>query len=218
MALKSSVASWPATMRMLSAPPGCSSRNGVASYTLPSCTNQALDSLLCFSTSAIVMPRPFSPLATPFAAAAATFLGADAGADAAAAAAAAPLALAGGSGPLAAVMPAASSACCRRLSSSRHPMLPRVPTSTGAGCWNRTPMLPSASVYGWMSTRKWQLFIMPMTFHVMVAGCVFMVSSHARSSSSLARKKSNTGTSMSQCTQHQYLPAGRIGGGSTSTR
>jgi hypothetical protein len=36
-----------------------------------------------------------------------------------------------------------------------------------------------------MRTRKWQLFIMPITFHVMTAGWVFMDSSQARRTSSL---------------------------------
>lgn len=37
------------------------------------------------------------------------------------------------------------SACAARLSSSRHPVLPRSPTSTGAGCWKRSPRAPWAS-------------------------------------------------------------------------
>ncbi len=63
-----------------------------------------------------------------------------------------PFSLTLGSGPVADAMPAVSRACLRRFSSSRHPMLPSSPSSTGAGCWKRTPMLPWASRYGWMST------------------------------------------------------------------
>lgn len=54
IALKSSVASWPVTIRIESAPPGWSSKKGVASYTLPSCTNQADSFVVCFSTCAYV--------------------------------------------------------------------------------------------------------------------------------------------------------------------
>jgi len=44
---KSSVASRPAACRMISSPPGWSSRNSVTSYTFPCITSQQLSSELC---------------------------------------------------------------------------------------------------------------------------------------------------------------------------
>jgi hypothetical protein len=60
---------------------------------------------------------------------------------------------------------------------------------------------------------KWQLFIMPMRFQVRWLGCVFMLLSHARTSTSLARANSTVCTSNCQKIQHQCLPGGRGVGG-----
>merc|ERR550534_3465028 len=61
--LNSSVASFPANVRIASSPPGCSERNLVTSSTSPFTTTQQSAFVLCFATSASVMPPPPPPAA-----------------------------------------------------------------------------------------------------------------------------------------------------------
>mmetsp|Transcript_16157 Transcript_16157/g.51568 ORF Transcript_16157/g.51568 Transcript_16157/m.51568 type:complete len:298 (+) Transcript_16157:1090-1983(+) len=176
-ASKSSVQSVPAVMRMEDAPPGWSSRNGVESYTLPLTTNQQSSLVECLATSSIVYVLP------PALTLAAT-----------------------GSGAAAGAAPGLPIDC-----SSNQP--PKLPGPASVGCWNLREGLPAASRTRWMWMRKWELFIMPITFHTMLSGCRFIAASHARQRSSAFSepgepivKRSETSTSCSQKTQHQWRP------------
>mmetsp|Transcript_10026 Transcript_10026/g.33079 ORF Transcript_10026/g.33079 Transcript_10026/m.33079 type:complete len:248 (-) Transcript_10026:887-1630(-) len=83
-----------------------------------------------------------------------------------------------------------------------------VPASVG--CSNRRPVEPSE----WTSMVNHGLLYMPMTFHVKFLGCVFIVLSHARHATRLARATSKSGSLMAQLTQPKYFPAafGVLGG------
>mmetsp|Transcript_47473 Transcript_47473/g.146207 ORF Transcript_47473/g.146207 Transcript_47473/m.146207 type:complete len:202 (+) Transcript_47473:1411-2016(+) len=73
------------------------------------------------------------------------------------------------------------------------------------GCSNHTPGSPNASVRECTLMRKMQLFIMPMTFQVRWAGCMFWFESTARQQISLQSRRREASTSVSHQAQHQCL-------------
>mmetsp|Transcript_4632 Transcript_4632/g.16637 ORF Transcript_4632/g.16637 Transcript_4632/m.16637 type:complete len:274 (+) Transcript_4632:1008-1829(+) len=176
MASNSSVASWPAVIRMDSAPPGWSARYSVASYTFPSCTNQADFSVLCLAISSSVYV---------LAAESKLFVG---------------LCFASLAGSL-----AGSGAFGVGSVSFLGTIQPPGPFAATVGCSNWSARAPSC-LMGWTLTLKWQLFIIPITFQVMSLGWVFIPSSHDLSEISSMPTRSSTLISSSQWHQHQYLP------------
>mmetsp|Transcript_2901 Transcript_2901/g.9146 ORF Transcript_2901/g.9146 Transcript_2901/m.9146 type:complete len:358 (-) Transcript_2901:837-1910(-) len=179
-ASKSSVASVPAAIRMEEAPPGCSSRYGVASYTTPLTAIQQSSLVECLAISA--SENCFSP---PVGAAAAAAAGTAA---------------------------FGASPCLPSTCSSNQP--PKLPGPASVGCWKRSAGMPASSSVRCTCTRKYELFIMPITFQTMLSGCRFIAASQARQQS-IARsgstplpieKSSDISTSCSQKTQHQKRP------------
>mmetsp|Transcript_72299 Transcript_72299/g.156274 ORF Transcript_72299/g.156274 Transcript_72299/m.156274 type:complete len:257 (+) Transcript_72299:144-914(+) len=206
-ASKSSVASMPAFITMLEAPPGWSLRYGVQSYTRLLTTIHALSSLLCFSTSDMGMPflsqssvvlmslpavvgssfatsPPFLAEPTPTASSAAHT---------------AAVGLFGGV-PL---LPGAHSVAVADSNLPASSVIQPPDSLPGmVGCSNQTPV-PSSS---WCTLmRKRQLFIMPMTFHVRNIGCMFWLESTARQQISVQSLSRAASTSVSQRDQHQCL-------------
>mmetsp|Transcript_9825 Transcript_9825/g.26485 ORF Transcript_9825/g.26485 Transcript_9825/m.26485 type:complete len:203 (+) Transcript_9825:1460-2068(+) len=86
------------------------------------------------------------------------------------------------------------------------------------GCSNQTPGTPKESVQGCTLMRKRQLFIMPMTFQVKCAGCMFWLESTARQQISLQLRKREASTSVSHHAQHQCLSVPRAAAISSSGR
>merc|ERR1719198_549326 len=85
---------------------------------------------------------------------------------------------------------------------------PKLPGPARVGCWNCSAGAPAASKTRCTLQRKYELFIMPITFHVIFSGWRFMAASQPRHSSSApsSAHTSIRSISCSQKHQHQYLP------------
>ena len=148
-------------------------------YTLPLTTNQRSDSSVCFSISAHVYFSSFFSLFPATTAAADT--------------AAFSFGLSASFGP---------STC-----SSNHP--PKLPGPASVGCWNLSAgSFVVGSTTRWTLTRKYELFIIPITFHTSFSGwrCIAQSQPRQRISASGFCHRSATATSCSKKHQHQYLP------------
>mmetsp|Transcript_29651 Transcript_29651/g.95224 ORF Transcript_29651/g.95224 Transcript_29651/m.95224 type:complete len:201 (-) Transcript_29651:256-858(-) len=73
------------------------------------------------------------------------------------------------------------------------------------GCSNLSTLAPSLVTWACFLLRKWQLFIIPITFQVISLGWVFMSSPQALREISLQSSIHPIGTSRCQSTQHQCL-------------
>mmetsp|Transcript_82534 Transcript_82534/g.164574 ORF Transcript_82534/g.164574 Transcript_82534/m.164574 type:complete len:212 (+) Transcript_82534:1123-1758(+) len=93
------------------------------------------------------------------------------------------------------------------FSSSNQP--PKLPGPASVGCWNlRAGMPVASSATRCTLIRKYELFIMPITFQVRFSGWRFIAESQPRTRISAVShvQRSESGTSSSQKHQHQYRP------------
>ena len=86
---------------------------------------------------------------------------------------------------------------------------PKLPGPASVGCWNLSAGFPlSGSTTRWTLTRKYELFIIPITFHTSFSGwrCIAQSQPRQRISASLFFHISATDTSCSKKHHAQYLP------------
>mmetsp|Transcript_44397 Transcript_44397/g.82922 ORF Transcript_44397/g.82922 Transcript_44397/m.82922 type:complete len:288 (+) Transcript_44397:2779-3642(+) len=193
MASNSSVVSVPALMVMLSAPPGCSGRYLVASYTFPATTIHTSSSLSCSSTSAILMNR--LPLASTLLAT--TAFGAF---------------FASTTSAAAATGTATASSAGGLYSPTKPPIQPPDLNPGSVGCSKCSTLLPSGRLIWLIFTVNCALLPKPKQFQDMWLGCVLFESSHARHLMLLDALFTSLemGTAKLQMDQHQNL-AWRLG-------